>query len=80
MQRGVDAQTARTIGDCHDKKIAGGQKSVCTDTGVHQPHSGVARGTKRAQVQFEGMRLGIKVKKPENYDGSKGRDLDTWLF
>ena len=29
---------------------------------------------------MEGMRIGFKVEKPENYDGSKGRDLDTWLF
>ena len=29
---------------------------------------------------MEGMRIGVKVEKPENYDGSKGRDLDTWLF
>ena len=32
------------------------------------------------QVQFQGMRFGIKVEKPANYDGDKGQDLDTWLF
>ena len=32
------------------------------------------------QVQFQGMRYGIKVEKPETYDGDKSRDLDTWLF
>ena len=31
-------------------------------------------------MQIDGMRIGVKVEKPENYDGSKGRDLDTWLF
>ena len=31
-------------------------------------------------MQFEGMRLGIKVEKPDSYDGSKGKDVDTWLF
>ena len=29
---------------------------------------------------MDGMRIGVRVEKPENYDGSKGRDLDTWLF
>ena len=32
------------------------------------------------QVQLQGMRFGIKVEKPVNYDGNKGQDLDTWLF
>ena len=32
------------------------------------------------QVQFQGMRFGIKVEKPANYDGDKNQDLDTWLF
>ena len=26
------------------------------------------------------MRLNVKVEKPENYDGDKVKDLDTWLF
>ena len=26
------------------------------------------------------MRLNVKVKKPEQYDGDKTKDLDTWLF
>ena len=29
---------------------------------------------------MEGMRMGVKVEKPETYDGNKSRDLDTWLF
>ena len=29
------------------------------------------------QVQMEGMHIGVKVEKPENYDGNKGRDVDT---
>ena len=24
--------------------------------------------------------MGVKVKKPDMYDGAKGPDLDTWLF
>ena len=32
------------------------------------------------QVELHGMRFGIKVEKPTNYDGDKGQDLDTWLF
>ena len=37
-------------------------------------------GRRGPEVQVEGMRIGVKVEKPENYDGSKSRDLDTWLF
>ena len=37
-------------------------------------------GQKGPEVHFDGMRLSIKVKKPENYDGDKAKDLDTWLF
>ena len=29
---------------------------------------------------MEGMRMGVKVEKPDTYDGDKSRDLDTWLF
>ena len=29
---------------------------------------------------MEGMRMGVKVEKPEAYDGDKSRDLDNWLF
>ena len=32
------------------------------------------------EVQMEGMRIGVKLVKLKNYDGSKGRDLNTWLF
>ena len=31
-------------------------------------------------VQLEGLRLNVKVEKPEQYDGDKAKDLDTWLF
>ena len=31
-------------------------------------------------VQLDGMRIGVKVEKPETYSGEKSRDLDTWLF
>ena len=37
-------------------------------------------GQRGPEVQMDGMRIGVKVEKPENYDRSKGRDLDTWLF
>ena len=26
------------------------------------------------------MQLGVKVENLDNYDGSKGKDVDTWLF
>lgn len=31
-------------------------------------------------VQFQGMRIGVKVEKPETYSGERSRNLDTWLF
>ena len=37
-------------------------------------------GRQGPEVQLEGMRIGVKVEKPENHDGSKQHDLDTWLF
>ena len=37
-------------------------------------------GRQGPDVQFEGMRIGVKVEKPETYSGEKTRDLDTWLF
>ena len=37
-------------------------------------------GRRGPEVQMDGMRIGVKIEKPENYDGSKGRDMDTWLF
>ena len=32
-------------------------------------------GRRGPEVQMEGMRIGVKVEKPENYDGSKGPDI-----
>ena len=37
-------------------------------------------GRQGPQVQLDGTRLSVKVEKPENYDGDKVKDLDTWLF
>ena len=37
-------------------------------------------GQRGLEKQLEGMRMGVKVEKPEDYDGDKSRDLDTWLF
>ena len=37
-------------------------------------------GQRGPEVQMEGMRIRVKIEKPKNYGGSKGRDLDTWLF
>ena len=37
-------------------------------------------GRRGLEVQFEGMRFAVKVEKPNNYDGGKHRDIDTWLF
>ena len=37
-------------------------------------------GREGPAVQFDGIRMNVKVEKPEQYDGDKARDLDTWLF
>ena len=37
-------------------------------------------GRRGLEVQMEDLRISFKVEKPNNYDGSKGRDIDTWLF
>ena len=37
-------------------------------------------GQRGLELQLEGMRMGVKVEKPEAYDGDKSHDLDTWLF
>ena len=37
-------------------------------------------GQRGTEVQLEGLRVRVKVEKPESYDGTKRQDLDTWLF
>ena len=37
-------------------------------------------GRRGPEVQLDGLRIGVKVEKPETYDGSKLCNLDTWLF
>ena len=37
-------------------------------------------GRQGPQAHLEGVRLNIKVEKPDTYDGDKAKDLDTWLF
>ena len=37
-------------------------------------------GQQGPDVQLEGMRIGVKVEKPDTYSGEKTRDLDTWFF
>ena len=34
-------------------------------------------GRRGPEVEWEGMRIGVKVEKPEMYSGAKGHDLDT---
>ena len=29
---------------------------------------------------MEGMRIGLEVEKLDNFDGSKSKDLDKWIF
>ena len=37
-------------------------------------------GRREPEIPMEGMQMGVKVEKPDTYDGDKSRDLDTWLF
>ena len=37
-------------------------------------------GRRWPELQMEGMPMGVKVEKPEAYNGDKSCDLDTWLF
>ena len=37
-------------------------------------------GRRGPEVQMEGIRMGVKVEKPDTYDGDESRNLDTWLF
>ena len=37
-------------------------------------------GRQGPEVQMEGMQIGVKVEKPDNFDGSKSKDVDTWIF
>ena len=37
-------------------------------------------GRRRLEIQWEGMEMGVKVEKPDPYDGDKSCGLDTWLF
>ena len=32
------------------------------------------------EVEFQGMRIGVKLEKTDDYDGGKQRDVDTRLF
>ena len=37
-------------------------------------------GREGSAVQFDRVRMNVKVEKPEQYNGDKARDLNTWLF
>ena len=37
-------------------------------------------GRQGPEVQMEGMWIGVKVEKPDKFDGSKSKDVDTWIF
>ena len=34
----------------------------------------------RRGPEMEGVRVGVKVERPEYFDGGKTQDVDTWLF
>ena len=37
-------------------------------------------GQRGPEAQMKGMRISVKVEKPDNYNGNKGSDINTWLF
>ena len=37
-------------------------------------------GWRGPEIQWEGIWMGVKVEKPDTYDGDKSRNLDTRLF
>ena len=37
-------------------------------------------GQRGPEVQMEGMPIGVKMEKPDNFDGSKSKDVNTWIF
>ena len=47
---------------------------------IIEEHDKLLAGRRGPEVQMDGMRIRVKVEKPENYNGSKGCGLDTWLF
>ena len=60
--------------------IVGGQKGTNANGGVCKLTSGVVSGAMRTRCSIGWYAYQVKVEKPENYDESKGRDLDTCLF
>ena len=57
--------------------VAGGSKSAGSDAKFINLIAELLVGQRRPEVQLEGMRVGVKVEKPNTYDGAKGHDLDT---
>ena len=51
-----------------------------SDPGVCNLTAELLARRQEPQVQLDGTRLSVKVEKPENYDGDKVKDIDTWLF
>ena len=37
-------------------------------------------GWRGPEIQMEGVRIRVKVERPEYFDGGKTQDVDTWLF
>ena len=70
----------RAARSCKYRAFACRSQVESSDARVCEPNCGALGGTKRAELQMEGMWMGVKVKKPDKYDGDKSRDLDTWLF
>ena len=42
--------------------------------------AGLLAGRRGPKIKVEGMQMGVKVEKPDTYNGDKSHDLDTWLF
>ena len=37
-------------------------------------------GRRGPEVQMENVRIGVKMERPEYFEGNKTQDVDTWLF
>ena len=60
--------------------VVGGLKSAGTNAQICNLTAELMVGQRGPEVQMDGMCIGVKVEKPENYEGNKGRDVNTWLF
>ena len=62
------------------KRLRGNRRSKVQTQEFANLTTELLAGRGGPEVQWDEMRIGVKVEEPETYSGKKGRDLDTWLF